>query len=133
MKLKGNYSSATSYSVGDVVRLDGVFYHLQHSCPAGTPPTHTKYWGKLEQNISQCAGFILDALEIADTTATATAEAKAAEEVEKYFINDQTLVLKAGEGEEITSYAVTVDDSGDTPELAVEEIVEESDEVEGES
>ena len=35
---------------------------------------------------------------------------------------------KAGEGEDEKSYAVTVDATGDTPELAVEEVSEEAEE-----
>ena len=122
MKLKGAYSADVSYSVGDVVRnADDVIYILQKPAPAGTDPKDTRCWGRLLSPISDAASFAIDAMAIAATNA----EAAAAAEVEKYFINDQTLLLKAGEGEDEKTYAVTVDASGDTPELAVEEVSEE--------
>lgn len=122
MKLKGAYSAGVSYSVGDVVRnADDVIYILQKPAPSGTDPKDTRYWGRLLSPISDAAAFAIDAMEIAASDASE----KAAAEVEKYFVNDQTLLLKAGEGEDEKTYAVTVDNSGDTPELAVEEVSEE--------
>ena len=117
MKLKGNYDSGVSYSVGDVVKnSDNVVYILQYPAPAGTDPKDTMYWGRMEQHLSDAVLLIMDALEIAQAG------------IEKYFLNDQTLLLKAGEGASEATYAITVDDSGDTPELAVEEVTDEGDE-----
>lgn len=122
MKLKGTYDSSLTYDVGDVVRNeDGVIYVLQKAAPAGTDPKDTLYWGRVTSPVAEAASFAIDAMAIAATNSEATAAA----EVEKYFINDQTLLLKAGEGEDEKTYAVTVDASGDTPELAVEEVSEE--------
>lgn len=114
MKIKGTYSSATSYSVGDVVRdTDGAVYVLQYAAPAGTDPKDTLYWGRVAGILADSASFAIDAMEVS------------AGEVEKYFINDQTLLLKAGEGDDEKTYAVTVDNTGDTPEIAVEEVSDE--------
>ena len=67
MELKGNYAAETSYSVGDVVRYNDIFYHLQKATKAGTPPTDTLYWGRLDQVLAWAADLIMDALEIAET------------------------------------------------------------------
>ena len=118
MKLKGNYDAGTSYSVGDIVVYDGGVFYKYKIGPAGSAsPKDTHEWNRLEQPLDEIVLLMMDAVGIAGDTAKA--------EVEKYFINDQTLILKTGEGEDAKSYAVTVDDSGDTPELAVEEITDE--------
>ena len=117
MKLKGNYNSGVSYSVGDIVKhSDGFVYILQKPAPAGTDPKDPLYWNMLHQSLADAVVLIVDALEIAQA------------EVEKYFLNDQTLLLKAGEGASEATYAITVDDSGDTPELAVAEVTDEGSE-----
>lgn len=117
MKLKGNWSADGSYNVGDIVVYDGVVYILQNPAISGETPKSTLCWNRLDQELADCVFLIMDALSIAQEGAAA--------EVEKYFLNDQTLLLKTGEGESITTYAIMVDDTGDTPELAVEEVSEE--------
>lgn len=113
MKLVGNYSADVTYSVGDVVLdSDKEVYILQNAAPAGSAPKDTLYWGRLNQPLDDVARMVMDGLDLAQG------------EVEKYFLNDQTLLLKTGEGETETTYAITVDDSGDTPELAVEEVTD---------
>lgn len=63
MTLKGNYSSGTTYSVGDVVKYtDGVAYNLQHPAPAGTPPVDTRYWGRVGQPLQDIVTIVMDAL-----------------------------------------------------------------------
>ena len=105
MKLKGDWDSGTSYSVGDVVRYtDGVIYHLQNPCAAGITPLDTLYWGKADSMTAQAALFALD---VADAVPK--------------NISDEAITLKT----ETAEYLITVDDSGDTPELAVTEIEEE--------
>lgn len=44
MAMKGVYNESTSYSVGDVVQLDGLWYILAKSASSGTPPTNPDYW-----------------------------------------------------------------------------------------
>ena len=46
MKLKGNYSSSVTYSVGDIVKFtDGRWYYLIKSYGTyGCPCTNTEYW-----------------------------------------------------------------------------------------
>jgi len=123
MKLKGAWDSGTSYSVGDVVQFtDGDVFVLREPCAAGTEPIDTLYWSKVSSPLKEAVSMIIDAIGIAGEAATAG--------IEKYFLNDQTLILKTGEEGSEKSYAVTVDDSGDTPDVVAEEIVEE-DEGEG--
>ena len=68
MTLKGNYSGETSYSVEDVVLYtDGVSYHLQKPCPAGTPPVDTRYWSRTSQEINDIVKIAMDAIAMADS------------------------------------------------------------------
>jgi len=105
MKLKGDWDGATSYSVGDVVRYtNGEIYCLQEACGAGVTPIDTLYWRPVDQVTAQAALFALD---VADAVPK--------------NISDEAITLKT----ETAEYLITVDDSGDTPELAVTEIEEE--------
>lgn len=115
MKLKGDWNEETSYSIGDVVRYtNGEIYCLQVACDAGVTPIDTLYWRPVSQILAQAANFVLDI--------ASTIEAKIPNN-----INDEAIVLKT----ETADYLITVDDSGDTPDLAVTAIEEE--EEEGES
>lgn len=110
MKLKGDWSGGTTYNVGEMVRYtDGVFYWLQKPCDAGVHPVDTRYWGKVNQTTAEAAGLIMDGLESVLVKIPTN-------------INDEAITLK-GTGD--TEYLVTVDDSGDTPELEVTLIEEE--------
>ena len=105
MTLKGEYQADTSYSVGDVVRCsDGFFYYLFKACAAGTTPTDSLYWNRLEEPLASCAKMIMDvAVTIPNN------------------ISDEAITLSTETGD----YLITVDDSGDTPELTVTAIEEE--------
>lgn len=110
MTLKGDWDSGTSYSVGDVVRYDGIIYHLQYACAAGITPKDTAFWGRLSADAEQAASFALDVMALIPAN-----------------ISDEAITLKTDDGE----YLVTVDDSGDDPELAVTKVEEEEEEEEG--
>lgn len=105
MNLKGTWDAATTYNIGDVVMYEEFAYHLQNAAPAGASPADTRYWGKLN-------GVLCDVVKMAMDVMTAIPD----------NINDEAIVLK-GTGD--TEYAITVDDSGDTPDLAVTAIEEE--------
>ena len=110
MKLKGNWDSATDYSVGDVVLYtDGVVYHLQYPCPSGIPPVDTRYWSQTSQAINDTVNLIMDAV--------ATLDAKIPTN-----IDDEGIVLKSGDNE----YLVSVDATGDTPDVIAELIEAET-------
>ena len=112
MKLQGTYDPGTSYSVGDVVKCsDGYFYYLFKTCAAGTTPTDSLYWNRLEEPLATCAEMIM--------SFGSGLEAKIPTN-----ISDEAITLKTDDGE----YIVTVDDSGDDPELAVTKVEEESEE-----
>lgn len=110
MKLKGDWDSGSTYDVGDVVRYtNGLFYHLQKPCGAGVTPIDTLYWGPLSAVLAQAASFALDV--------QAVTEAKIPTN-----INDEAITLSTATAD----YLVTVDDSGETPELTVTAIEEEA-------
>ena len=111
MKLKGDYNPETSYNVGDVVRnSEGDFYYLANPCSAGNVPTNSLYWKRLEGDLSLCAEMILNGVDMA--------EAKIPDNISKEAIS-----LFDGD----TECIITVDASGDTPELEVTVATEEGD------
>jgi len=69
MKLVGEYSGLTSYSVGDVVRSSGVVYVLMKPASAGTNPTDSLYWDRLPQSLADAANLIFDAILVAQSGA----------------------------------------------------------------
>jgi hypothetical protein len=119
MNLKGEYNGATSYEVGDVVRYtDGIAYILLQSCGAGTNPTNTLYWNRVGPPLQEVVDMIMS------YGATIAAGVKAEVEAEiPQNISDEAITLKGSEDNE---YLITVDDSGDTPELDVTLIEEET-------
>jgi hypothetical protein len=105
MKLKGVWSADVSYSIGDVVKNeeDGVVYILQYAAPAGANPKDTRYWGKVDQRTGDAVCLILDGLDLVKASIPTN-------------ISDDAIILK-GSGDD--EYLITVDDSGETPELDV--------------
>ena len=111
MKLKGAYSDLTTYDVGDVVIFteDDNVYHLQKPCAAGTKPKDTMFWSRTDERTAEAVRFIRDAVAIME------------EEIPKN-IDNNAITLST----ETADYLITVDDSGETPELTVTEIEEEA-------
>ena len=108
MKLKGDYSSVTSYSKGDVVRwTDGTAMMAKESV-TGVPPTRTQEWERLPQYMWDVVTLILDSIDISKATLDSR-------------ISEDAIALK-GAGDEPKDYVITVDESGDTPDLAVTEV-----------
>ena len=108
MNYKGAYDVTASYSIGDVViyDVDGVAYEAILAAAAGVTPHEERCWARLIQPIQDVVQILYSALgtlSIPDN------------------INDEAITLKTDDGE----YLITVDDSGDTPDLAVTEITEE--------
>ena len=114
-KLKGDWNGTATYDADDVVRwTNGEIYTLLKPCDAGTAPTDTLYWGKiLDAGLAGVISMVIDLMnsvtEIAATIPT--------------NIGDESIVLK---GTEDAEYLITVDDSGETPELDVTLIEEEA-------
>jgi len=120
MNYKGAYSSGTSYSVGDVVvYTDNVAYWLQKPAVAGTPCHDTLYWGRvigpLQDAVLMFHGMLTSINSSISELGTAVASIPT-------NINDEAITLK---DESDNEYLITVDASGDTPELAVTLIEEE--------
>lgn len=97
MTLKGDYNPSTQYAEGDVVRFQDAGYVAKEST-TGIPPTKDSVWRRLDQDLWDVVDMILD--------------------VAALNVTDESIVLKGTDGE----YLITVDDSGDTPELAVDAI-----------
>lgn len=71
MDLKGIYSSATQYAVGDVTKYsqDEQWYVLLRPCPIGTAPTNTLYWNRADATLAIAAEMALDAMNAAEEAA----------------------------------------------------------------
>ena len=101
MKLRGDYDSSITYNIGDVVRhTDNEVYHLQHPCKAGVPPVDTRYWGKCDQMVAQCALMILDM------------NAEQEETIPKNLSENALMLKSSSEGSD-KSFIITVDDDGE--------------------
>lgn len=101
MTLKGDYNPSAQYAEGDVVRFQEAGY-VAKEATEGIPPTKDSIWRRLDQDLWDVVDMILD--------------------VAALNVTDDSIILK---GTDDAEYLITVDDSGDTPELAVEAIEEE--------
>ena len=111
MKLKGEWGSGTSYDVGDVVRYtDGVCYLKQKECAVGVTPQDTLYWGRMQEQ--EMLSMMVDMMNSISTVAASIPD----------NISNEAITLST----ETADYLITVDDSGDTPDLTVTKIEEES-------
>ena len=107
MNYKGDYSAGTAYSVGDIaVYTDGVPYILHTAAAAGTTCHDVLHWRRLDEPFASVAVMLHGAVNTIPNN-----------------ISDEAITLKTDDGE----YLITVDDSGDDPELAVTAIEEEGD------
>ena len=119
MTLKGEWSAETTYSVGDVVRYsNGNFYNMVRPGKAGVPCPDALYWNILPSPLQECAKMILDVAGDLTTAIGALAETIPTN------IDDESIVLKSGDNE----YLVSVDASGDDPEVVATLIEEEAEE-----
>ena len=100
MTLKGDSKADVAYQIGDVVRYGEFAYKMYNPEGVGIPPTVTRCWRRLNQELWDVVDMILDAVDSR--------------------ITEDSIALKGENGD----YLITVDDSGDTPELAVTEIEE---------
>lgn len=107
MNYKGAYGSGSSYSQGDVVvYTDGVAYVAISAAAAGITPHEERCWARVVQPMQDVVQILFSALgtlKIPDN------------------ISDDAITLST----ETADYLITVDDSGDTPELEVTAIEEE--------
>jgi len=105
MKLKGDWDSGTTYNPGEVVRYtNNEFYVLQRECAAGVTPIDTHWWVPVDQVTAQAAGFAMDIAALIPKN-----------------IDNEGIILKSGDDE----YLVSVDASGDDPEVIATLIEEE--------
>lgn len=125
MNYCGNYSSGTSYNVGDIViYTDGVPYILLKAAPAGTTCHDTMYWNRLQPPLADAIVSMNNAINsMLDTIGSDGAAITALNEI---IVDDKTIVLASSTEDSDKKFAITVDDDGD---LTATEITEE---VEGE-
>ncbi len=104
MNYKGAWDESTNYNAEDVVVFtDNVAYVAVKDPPAGIIPHNTLYWNRVGQPLQEVVIMFHGALSAVPKN-----------------IDDQGITLKTEDGE----YLITVDDSGETPELEVTEIEE---------
>ena len=115
MKLKGDYNALTQYSAGDVVRWTDGTAMMARETVTGIPPTNTASWERLPQYMWDVVTLILDSIGISIDISKATLDSR---------ITEDAIALK-GAGDEPKEYVITVDESGDDPDLAVTEVTEE--------
>lgn len=132
MTLKGDYNGLTSYSIGDVVGFQDVFYLMNKTAPAGTPPTDTLYWERLGKMPSIAAKFASDTgltgklvNGLSQATPGKALDAKQGKVLKEMILgispDEKTLVLASSTASSTKKFAITVDDSG---ELSVDDITE---------
>ena len=138
MNIKGDYNGLTSYSVGDVVRCDGAVYVLDKPAAAGTTPTNSLYWYRMEQPLADAAELIMDAIDVAKAGAltgkvannlTTTASGKVLDarqgkalkdliegvggELDLVYPDSKTLVLLSSTASSTKRFAITVNDDAE--------------------
>lgn len=108
MNLTGEWDSSANYGTGDVARYtDGMFY-IALKPVTGAPCADALYWNPLPSPLAECAKMCMDTLYAATGSIPTN-------------ISDEAITLKTEDGE----YLITVDDSGETPELEITAIEEE--------
>lgn len=123
MNYKGIYSNEGDYSVGDVVVYedDGVAYVKTKLSGEGVTPHDKLHWEQLKRPLQDVVimfhGCLVGMKESMQTIAARVPS----------NISDEAIVLTASDEND---YIITVDASGDTPELAVT-LVEPEEDAEG--
>ena len=102
MNYKGDFSADETYAVGDVVVYQGCAYQMTKA--GASTPHDVRHWKRVEQPFQEVVMMFHGAFNAVPDN-----------------INEEAITLKTDDGE----YLITVDDSGDTPELAVTAIEEE--------
>lgn len=149
MNYKGDYAGGTSYNIGDVVvYTDGVAYQKIKAAAAGITPHEVRIWQRVPQPMQDVIKMFYGMLksissaliELEDDLTQETAGKKALDAHQGYVlkdlidtasasipgnINDEAITLKDSSDNE---YLITVDASGDTPELVVTAITPEVEE-----
>jgi hypothetical protein len=118
MNYKGDYAGGTSYSVGDVVvYTDGVAYQKIKASGAGITPHDVRIWQRVPQPMQDVIKMFNGMLKSISSGLV---------ELEGMIprnISDEAITLKDDSDNE---YLITVDASGDTPELVVTAVTEEA-------
>ena len=120
MNYKGAYDSGTSYSVGDVVVFtDGIAYQLFQPAAAGTTPHEKRVWRTVNQPLQEVVLMFHSTLSNVASSISALDTAVASIPTN---ISDDAITLTSGDDD----YLITVDATGEEPELSVTKIEEEA-------
>lgn len=107
MNYKGAYDENAEYEIGNVVVFtDNVAYEMFGAAPAGTTPHEKRVWRRVDQPLQEAVIMFHGAFSSVPKN-----------------ISDEAITLK---DEEDNEYIITVDASGDTPELVVTLVEEEA-------
>ena len=110
MRLRGDYSGEENYLAGDVVRWTDGTAMMAKEPVTGVPPTRTQEWERLPQYMWDVVSLIIDSIDISKATLDSR-------------ITEDAIALKGQSGS--ADFLLTVDDSGDSPELDIDAIEEE--------
>ena len=108
MTLKGEWSDDVTYSVGDVARYsNGIFYQMVRPGNAGVPCADALFWNILPSPLQEAAKMVMDMIGVVEAKIPTN-------------IDNEAVTLSTATAD----YLITVDDSGDDPELTVTAITE---------
>lgn len=139
MKLE-QYNPNTNYSVGDIVLdpRDGEVYRLHDPANKGTSPANTKYWGRLDQRLSDAvklifvmtsdmvrtgnvannltttaSGKVLDARQGKALKTLIDDNAADIAEIQDMLPDEKQILLVSSTASSTKVFSITVDDSGE--------------------
>lgn len=119
MKYQGAYYEGNEYAVGDVVVApDRVAYHLLKPAPAGTDPKNTMYWNRASDILNEVILMFHDMFEGMKAQLTTIPT----------NIGESGIILKSTDETSSAEYLLTVDESGEEPEVVATLIEPESEE-----
>ena len=125
MNYCGNYSSGTSYNVGDIaIYTDGVPYILLKAAPAGTTCHDTLYWNRVQPPLADALVSMNSAINAMLDTIGSDGEAITA--LNEIIVDDKTIVLASSTEDSDKKFAITVDDDGEISATEIEEPAEEN-------
>lgn len=122
MKYQGSYNENTPYSVGDVVvGPDNVAYHMLNQAAAGTDPKDTLYWNRVSDGLNEVILMFHDMFEGMKAQLTTIPT----------NIGESSIILKSTDETSTNEYLVTIDESGEEPEVVATLIEDDSEDDSG--
>lgn len=121
MKYCGHYEALRPYDVGDVVLFsDDISYHLQKPAPAGTGCHDTLYWERMPEPVNEMI-ILLD-----DMLTSLWSKIGEVEQSVPTNVGESSIILKSTDETSEAEYLVTIDESGEEPEVVATLIEDDS-------